>query len=67
MIKILSMKIKLITPSIVIVERNVPYKVMCMLRDEHNITVVSNFEERKLQRIARLTQTITINGINEID
>lgn len=67
LINILSKKLEQIRPSIVLVEHDVTYKVMCMLRDDHKITVVSNIEEHKLQKIARLTQTIKINGVNEID
>lgn len=50
-----------------IVEENIPYKVMCMLRDEYKISVISNVTEKKLNRIARLTQTVIANGVAVLD
>ena len=35
------------------VEKDVTYKILCMLRDTHKVTVVSNIEENKMIRIAR--------------
>lgn len=67
LIKILSRKLEQIKPKIVMVEKDVTYKVMCMLRDQHNITVVSSMDEYKLSKIARFTQTITANGVTVID
>jgi hypothetical protein len=49
------------------VEENIPYKVMCMLRDEYKISVISNVTEKKLNRIARLTQTLIANGVAVLD
>ena len=40
---------------------------MCMLREKHKITVVSNLDERKITRLARMTQTISAHGITIID
>lgn len=40
---------------------------MCLLRDEHKISVISNMEAKNLNKIARLTQTITANGVTVID
>ena len=49
------------------VEKDVPYKVLCLLRDEFKMTVVSNLYEKKLNNLARLTQTVAANGVTEID
>ena len=38
-----------------------------MLRDQLNITVVSGVDEIKLNKISRLTQTVTANGISVVD
>lgn len=67
LIKILSKKIEQISPQIVIVEQDVTYKVMCMLRDEHNISVISNLESNKMNKVSRVTQTITANGVTIIN
>lgn len=40
---------------------------MCMLRDDHQMTVISNTDEKKLNRIGRLTQTVIANGVSVID
>lgn len=44
-----------------------PYRVMCMLRDEHKITLLQNVAEHKMARIARLCQTVVANGVTVID
>ena len=67
MIKILNLYLEKIKPTLIFVERDVPYKVMCLLRDKHNITVVSNLDEKKITRLARMTQTISAHGITNID
>ena len=67
LIKILSKKLEQIDPKIVIVEQDVTYKILCMLRDERKISVITNMDESKLNRIARLTETVTANGITVID
>lgn len=67
MIKILSSKLEKITPTLIFVEKDVPYKVMCMLREKHKITVVSNISEKKISALARLTQTVSAHGITVID
>ena len=48
LIKILNLYLEKIKPTLIFVERDVPYKVMCLLRDKHNITVVSNLDEKKI-------------------
>ncbi len=55
LIKILNLYLEKIKPTLIFVERDVPYKVMCLLRDKHNITVVSNLDEKKITRLARMT------------
>lgn len=67
LIKILSSKLEKITPTLIFVEKDVPYKVMCMLREKHKITVVSNISEKKISALARLTQTVSAHGITVID
>lgn len=63
----MSKKLEQISPQIVIVEQDVTYKVMCMLRDDHNISVISNLDGHKMNRVSRVTQTITANGVTVID
>lgn len=48
-------------------EKNVPYKILTMLKEEHNITLVSNVDMHKLEKIARLTQTDIANEISVVD
>jgi len=50
----------------VIVQKDISVKLMNLMRDK-DITVVSNLEERKIKRLARLTQTIVLPSINVID
>lgn len=55
LIKVLNLYLEKIKPSLIFVQGDVPYKVMCILRDKHNITVVSNLDERKITKLARMT------------
>ena len=50
----------------VIVQKDVPFKLLNMMRDK-KITVVCGLEDRKMKRLARLTQTIVLPSINVID
>jgi hypothetical protein len=38
-----------------------------MLRDEYQISVIADMEEKEMNRISRLTQTIIANGVAVID
>ena len=50
----LDKKLDEIKPNLVILQRDISVKLMNLMR-EKNITVVSNLEERKIKRLARLT------------
>lgn len=64
--KILEQKLTEINPNMVIVQKDISVKLLNLMRDK-DITVVSNLEERKIKRLARLTQTIVLPSINVID
>ena len=64
--KILEQKISEINPDLVIVQKDVPFKLLNKMRDQR-ITVVCGLEDRKMKRLARLTQTIVLPSINVID
>lgn len=56
LIKILKKKLDNFKPNLIFVEREVPYKVMQMLKEFHpDITVVSGLSEPQIQRIARIS------------
>ena len=65
-VKILEKKLTEINPNLVIVQQDISVKLINMMRDRQ-ITVVCNLEERKMKRLARLTQTIVLPSINVID
>ena len=52
--KILEQKISEINPDLVIVQKDVPFKLLNKMRDQR-ITVVCGLEDRKMKRLARLT------------
>ena len=64
--KILEQKLTKIDPNLVIIQKDISVKLMNMMR-EKKITVVCNLEDRKMKRLARLTQTIVLPSINVID
>ena len=65
-IKIIQKKLEQINPNLVIIEKDISVKLMRILR-EKNITVVTNLEEKKMKRLARLTQTILLPSINVVE
>ena len=64
--KILEQKLTEIAPNLVVVQKDISVKLLNMMRDK-DITVVSNLEDRKMKRLARLTQTIVLPSMNVID
>ena len=64
--KILEQKLTEINPNLVVVQKDISVKLLNMMRDK-DITVVSNLEDRKMKRLARLTQTIVLPSMNVID
>ena len=49
-----------------IVQKDIPVKLLNMMQ-ERDITVVCNLDEKKINRLARLLQTILLPSINVID
>lgn len=47
-------------------QKDIPVKLLNLMRDKE-ITVVCNLNEKKIRRLARLTQTIVLPTINVID
>ena len=64
--KILEQKLDQINPNLVIIEKDISMKLVRLLKDK-GITVVTNLEENKLKRLARLTQTMLLPSMNVID
>ena len=65
-LKILEQKLDQINPNLVIIEKDISMKLVRLLK-EKDITVVTNLEEKKLKRLARLTQTMLLPSMNVID
>ena len=57
--QILKQKLDEIRPNLVVLQRDISVKLLNLMR-EKQITVVSNLEEKKIKRLARLTQTILV-------
>lgn len=51
--KILEQKLAEINPNLVIVQQDIPVKLLNLMK-QRDITVVSNLEQRKIKRLARL-------------
>ena len=64
--RIIHQKLSEIKPDLVIIQKDISVKLVNMLKQKQ-ITVVANLEERKLRRLARLTQTIVLPSLNVID
>ena len=65
-VDIVKQKLTQVKPNIIIVEKDVGYKVLDALREE-NITVITNLNHHKMKRMARYTQTIISPSYNVID
>ncbi len=65
-IRICIEKLRQVQPTIIIIEKDVSYKVLEKLRQEE-FTVVTNLSLKKMQRIARFTQTIIAPSTNVLD
>jgi 1-phosphatidylinositol-3-phosphate 5-kinase len=65
-IEIIRQKLTQVKPNIIIVEKDVGYKILDALR-ESQITVISNMNHHKMKRIQRFTQTIISPSYNVID
>ena len=57
--QILDKKLDEIKPNLVILQQDISVKLMNLMKDK-GITVVCNLEEKKIKRLARLTQTILV-------
>ena len=65
-VKILLTKLEQVQPTLVIVQGDVPLMILDKLR-EMNITVVSGLNHKKMNRIARYTQTVISLSPNILD
>lgn len=65
-LEILSDKIKLIAPNVIVVEKDISYKMIEVLRNR-KIAAISNLNIDKMRKLARLTKTIIVPSANVID
>ena len=60
-------KLAELRPSVVFVQQDASYSLMCLLRDVHKVSLVTNMKPANLQMIERLTKTVTVNDLTEVD
>lgn len=65
-INIIKEKLTQVKPNIIIVEKDVGYKILDVLRQQ-GITVISNLDSKKMKRITRYTETIIAPSYNIIE
>jgi hypothetical protein len=65
-VQILEEKIKLISPNVIITEKDISFKILEVLR-KNEIAAITNLNIDKMKKLARLTKTIIAPSANVLD
>ena len=65
-VRILEEKIKLISPNIIITEKDISFKVLDILQ-QNGIAAITNMQILKMNKLARMTKTIIAPSANVVD